>query len=103
MAKAAKNFRWHERDRRIFDDLVECGGLLDSATIGERHFIDDRTGEACRRRLRILRAHDLIQAYRPAISFGPADSGRLPTVYRLTLKGAQFLHELTGVQPQVAV
>ncbi len=99
MAKAAKAIRLQERDRRIFDDLIECGGLLDSRTIHTRQFPFDRTGEACRRRLSLFCSHELLETYRPAITFGAAPTGRMPAVYRLTSKGAAFVHELTGVAP----
>lgn len=99
MTTTPKNIQFQERDRCIFTTLVKCGGLLDSQTIHARFFPDDKTGESCLRRLRLFCQHQLLIPYRPAITFGPASRGRLPAVYRLTARGAEFIQELTGHRP----
>lgn len=88
-----------DRDRRLFDDFVASGGLLDSKTIHARLFPGDRSGEACLRRLRMFCGEGLLETIRPALAFGAATTGRLPSVYRLTSKGADLIHELTGERP----
>lgn len=89
-----------ERDRQMLAELGDVG-LLDGATLHRRHFPADQSGEACGRRLRLLRKGGIIDVFQPAISFGPHRSGRLPMVYRLTPTGANILQELSGERPSV--
>lgn len=96
------NLRLQPRDVGLLTELGEVG-LLDTATIRERHFPDDRTGEACLRRLRLYAGHDLTEAIAPAVSFGLPRGGRLLAIHRLTQRGAEVLHHVTGEWPRRVV
>ena len=86
--------RLQERDFRLFAELGEVG-VLDTPTLHERHFPDDKSGQACRRRLRLYAHHDLTQRVFLNVS-STRRTGRLPTLHRLTPHGAEVLADETG-------
>ena len=90
-----KAIRVHARDVSLLSEVGEVG-LLDVATLRERHFPADRSGKACLRRLRLFCAHDLLLPISVSISFATERSGRPRRLFRLTPRGAEVLHELTG-------
>lgn len=96
-----KNFRFTDRDRQVLEDIALAGGCLDTKTIRQRRFPADTTGEACLRRIRLLRSHHLLWAVRTSMTFGVSPVGRLPLVLGLTPKAADLLEELTGTRPNV--
>ena len=86
--------RLQKRDLQLFAELGEVG-LLDTGTLHERHFPDDKSGQACRRRLRLYAHHDLTQRVFLNVS-STRRTGRLPTLHRLTPHGAEVLADETG-------
>lgn len=89
--------RINDRDLEVLSSLVEAGGLLDSQTIHQRHFPLDSTGEACLRRLRMLRSENLLDVVRASVTYGPETQGRVPLVFSLTKQGAELIEDVTGV------
>lgn len=85
---------------RDVDILATLGivSLLDTQTIHERFFPNDQTGEACRRRLRLLERHHLTQSFELALT-RTRKKGRLPAVHRLTEQGAEVVAQETGQMP----
>jgi hypothetical protein len=85
------------RDIAWLSELNEAA-LLDTETIHARHFPEDASMRACRRRLRLFRAQDLIQTIH--INVVRTDRvGRMPAIHRLTQEGADLLEAETGVRP----
>lgn len=84
---------------RDFSILAELGevGLLDTDTIWQRHFPLDQSGQACRRRLRLLADHGLTQTIHISVA-STAGLGRLPILHRLSPEGAEYLFEETGIK-----
>lgn len=101
MSAQPKNVRFTDRDRQILEDISLAGGLLDSKAIHQRRFPSDTTGEACLRRIRLLRGQQVLWCVQASVTFGVAPVGRLPLVLGLTPKGADLLEELTGKRPGV--
>jgi len=85
------------RDLVILAELGEVA-LLDTETIHRRHFAEDASGQACRRRLRLLAGHGLTQTLQIAVTT-TTRSGRLPTIHRLTAAGADVVAQETGHHP----
>lgn len=86
------------RDISLLSDLGEYA-LLDTDTLHARHFPNDKSCRACRRRLRLYKAHGLIQTVH--VSVVRTDRpGRMPAIHRLTIEGADVIHHETGVRPQ---
>ena len=75
-----------DRDPWILLDLAEAGVLSTSQT----RLLHFGTVEACRRRMRVLRALRLVTGFRPANSRGAE------TCWALTERGARLLGELLG-------
>lgn len=92
--------RLQRRDVTLLCELGEVG-LLDTPTLHQRHFPDDRSGQACRRRLRLYRQHALVQQICVSIST-TTRYGRQPALFRLTGAGADLLEETTGERPKRA-
>jgi hypothetical protein len=86
------------RDLACLADLGEFG-ILSTQVIHERHFPQDRTGVATRRRLRLYAMHNLIQSLALAV-VRAGQPGRMPAFHRLTPYGAEVLYHETGVKPQ---
>lgn len=86
--------RLQTRDLAILSELGEVA-LLDTETIHRRYFADDATGQACRRRLRLLAAHGLTQTLQIGVTTTHR-TGRLPTIHRLTAIGADVVAQETG-------
>lgn len=85
------------RDLTLLTELGEVS-LLDTDTIHRRHFAQDTSMRACRRRLRLYSAHGLTQALHIGI-VRTDRPGRIPTVHRLTPEGAELVETETGVRP----
>lgn len=91
-----KGIHFQSRDLALLTELGEVA-LLDTDTIHARHFPDDKSQRACRRRLRLFKAHNLIQTVH--ISVVRTDRvGRMPAIHRLTVEGADLLHAETGIR-----
>ncbi len=86
------------RDLACLADLGEFG-ILSTEAIHQRHFPQDRTGVATRRRLRLYATHQLIQSLALAV-VRAGRPGRMPAFHRLTPNGADVLLHETGVKPQ---
>lgn len=83
------------RDLAILRELGEVG-LLDTETIHARHFAQDQSGQACRRRLRLFAQHGFTQTIHLSVA-RVSRTGRLPMLHRLTPPGAELLWEEYGV------
>ncbi|TWT51741.1 hypothetical protein KOR42_34280 [Thalassoglobus neptunius] len=96
-SKGIPGIRLQDRD---LDILRELGQVLwmDTRLIQCRHFHSDRTGEATRRRLRVLAANRIIESFDLQVTIRPGD-GRMPRFHRLLPYAAELLVELTGVPP----
>jgi len=83
-----------------FRCLAEIGlvGSLDTALIHARHFVNDRSGRYCHRRLRQYAAEGLTQRVKISVAYGDR-IGRHPTIHRLTETGADVVAEHTGQRP----
>lgn len=90
--------RLQRRDLTILTELGEVA-LLDTETIHRRHFQDDASGQACRRRLSLFAAHGLTQTLQIGVTTTQRP-GRLPTIHRLTAAGAEVVAQETGFHPQ---
>ncbi len=95
---ATNNVRLNERDLAILRELGDVG-LLDTPEIHRRHFPADRTGRACQRRLALLADHGLIVRVALPMLFADQRGGRIPTIFRLTPEGVEYLREAVGVEP----
>jgi len=73
-------------------------GLLDTETFRQRFYAGDRTGQGCRRRLRLYAEHGLTQRIRLSLATTQR-TGQLPTLHRLTVYGANVLELETGMRP----
>ncbi len=94
---ATNGIHFQNRDLALLAELGEVA-LLDTDTIHARHFPNDKSVRACRRRLRVLKAHDLIQTVH--ISVVRTDRvGRMPAIHRLTVEGADLVQAETGFRP----
>lgn len=89
--------RMQDRD---FDLLRELGTVLwmDTPLIQKRHFPNDKTGEATRRRLRTMAEHHMIESVDLHVTARPKN-GRLARYHRLLRYGAELLTDFTGVSP----
>jgi len=88
-----------ERDCQLFADLGEVV-VMDTEMIHQRRFPNDRTGEACRRRMRMHRKSGYVSAVRLTVTFAGQKRGRFSTVYRLTRAGGELLRDVTGEPPR---
>lgn len=90
-----RGVRLQDRDFHI---IRELGTVIwmSTDTIHSRHFPDDRTGEAARRRLRLFARHGLIESFDLHIT-SAGKTGRCPRFHRLTEYGAEVLRDFTGV------
>lgn len=88
-----------ERDCQLFADLGEVD-VMDTEMIRQRRFPKDRTGEACRRRMRMHRKNGHVSAIRLSVTFAGQRRGKFSTVYRLTRAGGELLRDLTGEPPR---
>lgn len=93
-----KGLHLQPRDLSLLAQLGEFG-LLPTDVLHARHFPDDKTGMAARRRLRLLADHGLIQTVAIAVA-RTGTPGRLPAFHRLTCTGADMLLHETGIQSQ---
>jgi hypothetical protein len=93
------DLRLQQRDLAILTELAEVG-VLDGQTIGERHFEGTRTPRACQRRLRLYAGHGLVNALPLSVAMDDGRRGRLPSLYRLSRRGAEVLTTLAGIPLQ---
>jgi hypothetical protein len=98
LIKGPKGLYLQPRDLALLAELGEFG-LLPTDVIHARHFPDDKTGVAVRRRLRLLANHQLIQTVAIAVA-RVGKPGRLPAFHRLTTTGDDVLHHETGLRSQ---
>lgn len=94
---AIPGLRLQERDLESLQILGELG-LLDTETYHRRFFPKDQTGQACRRRLRLFAQHGITQTIQLSVT-STQRRGRLPTLHRLTVYGADLLEQVTGCRP----
>lgn len=92
-----KGLRLQCRDIDLLTTLGEVG-LLDTLTLHRRFFPADKTLRSCRRRLQLYVDYDLTQQVFVRLS-STQRNGRLPTIHRLTAKGADILQAETGQRP----
>lgn len=97
----AKGFRYQPRDIAVLTELGEVG-VLDLTTIAKRHFPLDLTRRACQRRMQLFGAHELVDPIPLMGTFAEARAGRLPTLFRLSRRGAEVLGTLTGFKRRPA-
>jgi hypothetical protein len=96
-SKSRPGIRIQQRDLNLLGEL----GLVNwmsTSFIHTRHFPNDRTGEATRRRLRLHAANGLIESVDLHITTQPG-TGRAPRFHRLLQYGAEVYEDLTGVRP----
>ena len=91
--------RFQQRDLAILTELGEVG-ILDGPTIAERHFSSTRTPRACQRRLSLYAAHGLVHSLPIAMTMDDGHRGRLPSLYRLSRRGAEVLNTVAGIHLQ---
>ena len=96
-SEKTKGLRLQSRDLDLLTTLGEVG-LLDTLTLHRRFFPQDKTLRSCRRRLQLYADYDLTQQVFVRLS-STKRNGRLPTIHRLTKKGADILQVETGQRP----
>ena len=70
---------------------------LDTTSIHERWW-PGKSLEACRSRLRLYNKHGLTQTLHLQLA-STSRAGRLPTIHRLTERGADLVEDITGQRP----
>jgi hypothetical protein len=92
------SLRVNTRDVAFLAELGEVG-VVDTPMVHSRHFPLDKTGQACRRRLRLYLAHDLILSSPHPLSFSSLRGGRPRAIHRLAPLGAEAVLQATGALP----
>lgn len=97
-SKETPGIRLQDRDIEILEEL---GTVLwmDTPLIQQRHFPSDTTGEATRRRLRLMAANRIIESFDLQVTLRPHE-GRMPRFHRLLEFGGELLLDFTGRRPQ---
>lgn len=96
MTTTITNIRLQGRDIAWLTELGEVA-LLDTGTIHKRHFPNDISQRACRRRIRLFRTQRLIQTMHIGV-VRTDHLGRMPAIHRLTPEGASLIKAETGIQ-----
>lgn len=94
-----RGMRLQDRDIRLLGDLGTVV-LMTVSMIRARYFPNDTTGEACLRRLRLLRNAGLIARLSFPVVSTTDEPGHLLALYRLTGHGAEVVSVATARRPR---
>ncbi len=84
------------RDLRLFTAVAIAGGIVDTVTVWNHFFANDRSGESCRRRLRCYVENQLLEPVHSGLRYRFATKGRPSTIYRLTEKAVELVNHMNG-------